>query len=48
MQELREIVRITEQFRTAEAAGKLLRLPLVMAGLSHPPGSAGDLRDGNQ
>src|ERR1043165_8400559 len=27
MQKLREIVRITEQFRTAEAAGKLLRLP---------------------
>jgi len=27
MQKLREIVRVTEQFRTAEAAGKLLRLP---------------------
>jgi class 3 adenylate cyclase len=27
MQKLREIVRATEQFRSAEAAGKLLRLP---------------------
>src|SRR5437667_12910324 len=27
MQKLREIVRCTEQFRIAEAAGKLLRLP---------------------
>src|SRR5512133_672876 len=27
MQKLRKIVRATEQFRTAEAAGKLLRLP---------------------
>src|SRR6266853_5465349 len=27
MQQLREIVRATEQFRSAEAAGKLLRLP---------------------
>src|SRR5499427_7116425 len=27
MQKLREVVRATEQFRTAEAEGKLLRLP---------------------
>ena len=31
IQELREIVRGTEQFRLAEAEGKLMRLPRAMA-----------------
>jgi hypothetical protein len=34
MQKLREIVRATEQFRAAEAEGKLLRLPTGYCGAS--------------
>ena len=51
MQTLREIVRGTEQFRTAEAEGKLLRLPTGDGGalvFRTSAGSAGVVRAGNQ
>ena len=51
IQKLKEIVRGTEQFRIAEAEGKLLRLPTGdggALGFSHYSGSAGAVRDGNQ
>jgi hypothetical protein len=51
MQTLREIVRGTEQFRTAGAEGKLLRLPTGDGGalvFPQKPRSAGPLRPRNQ
>ena len=50
LQTLKEIVRGTEQFRLAEAEGKLLRLPPATARLcvSHKSGSTGFVRAGNQ
>ncbi len=51
LQELNRIVRETEQFRAAEAAGKLVRLPTGDgdgAGFLHQPRCAGPLRDGDQ
>ena len=50
IQKLKEIVRGTEQFRLAEAEGKLLRLPTGDGGalvFRTSSGSAGVMRDGN-
>ena len=50
LQKLKQIVRGTEQFRLAEAEGKLLRFAdwrWWRAGFSHQSGSAGFVRAGN-
>jgi hypothetical protein len=50
IEELREIVRGTEQFRVAEAEGKLMRLPTGDGGalvFSHQSGSSRLVRFGN-
>ena len=51
IQKLKEIVRGTEQFRIAEAEGKLLRLPTGDGGalvFRTTPEAAGDVRDRDQ
>jgi len=51
IQKLKEIIRATEQFRIAEAEGKLMRLPTGDGGalvFRHQPRSPGFVRTGNQ